>query len=357
MTIIQIINYRIGVWENTQKNHYLPESLLRLFTFYKDSIWQFSKSKLDIKRKNVAKSAYVRNLYKIDVDENDATDPLFFEKTTSQIEDHSIEIIKNISKNNYKITIDNKEILTLYMILLHTRTPAAKDEMSLQAEAFALPAFKAVLETQGKYSKEEIDLMINSSTIGLTNNGHVGYISGIIKEHFHYYKLKHWTFASCNNDTSFIIGDNPCILYVHPTNIHKGGLAQQGSFLYCPLRSDLAIFMGDYIELSCSHITLTKDEVRQLNIDMMSRSREYCYGQSDKQLFYLQKKASLESYSIKNKIKVTTHKTDKENEELLWQRIENATYLHNPIRQKIERQIMVDTEESFLSPKIIIPQL
>lgn len=340
------------------KHHYLPESLLRRFAFHKDSIWQFSKSKLEIKRRNVAKCAFVKHLYKIDVDENDGTtDPLFFEKTASQIEGRSIEIIKNISDKNYKLTIDDKEILTLYMILLHTRTPAAKDEMRLQAEAFTLPVFKAFVETQGKYSKDEIDLMVDSCTIGFTNNGHVGYIGEVIKEHFHDYKLKHWTFASCNNDTSFIIGDNPCILYAHPTNRYKGGLRQQGSFLYCPLRSDLAIFLGDYIDLDCSHITLTKDEVRQLNIDMMSRAKEYCYGISDKQLFYIQKKAYLEPYSIKDKIRVTTHKTDKENEELIWQRVENKIYLYEPIRHKIERQIMTDLEKPFFSHQVLIPQI
>lgn len=319
------------------KQHYIPQSLLKMFTFQSNSLWQFSKSTNKITQRNVKNAAYQKHFYNAEVEGEDV-DPLFFEKELCKIEDPAIEIIKKISKDNYKLSIGDKEILTLYLVLLELRTPAKRDEMSIMADKLLKPLFIKEMQREGKFDKQEADDVQNHFDIKLNNNGHLGNISVTMQELFQIYKNKHWTFSTCDKATSFIIADNPTILYAHPANLNKGGVIQEGSFKFFPLRSDLCLFMGDDIGAEYSFISLSKSEVKALNIDLMTHSKEYCYGKSDIQLDFITKKASLEAFSIEDKFKFTTLKTDKENEEILWGHLFYSIYLYEPIRQKINRE-------------------
>lgn len=338
------------------KHHYIPKSLLRMFTFQNDSLWQFSKSKNKTEQKNVNNIGYQMHLYKADVKDN-TIDPLFFEKEMCPIEDKAITIIKKISKDNYQLNADDREILTLYLVLLDLRTPAKKDEMSIMADKLITPLFIEEMKLKGKLDEGITDNFQNYFGIELDNNGHLGNILHCIPEFSKILFSKHWTFATCDQKTSFIISDNPSILYSHPTNIHKGGLIQEGSFKFFPLRSDLCLFMSDPTELFHSFICLSKSEVRSVNIDLMSHSKEFSYGKSDIQLNSITKKASLEPFSINDTYEITNLKTFKENEEILWGHLFYSKYINETIKQKIYKQIKNDTEKyysNFKSPPIVM---
>ena len=93
-----------------QKHHYLPKSLLRMFTFQNDSIWQFSKSKFKIEQKNIKNVAFVKDFYKAE----DVEDPLYFEKGVGKIEDAAISIIKSLSE---KTTIFHLKIRLCFLFI------------------------------------------------------------------------------------------------------------------------------------------------------------------------------------------------------------------------------------------------
>ena len=340
-----------------RKHHYLPKSLLKMFVFNNDSIWQFSKSKNKIEQKNVNNVAYVKDLYLVDILEGDSRDPLFFEKEICKIEDFAIELIKKISHNGYKLNIDDKELLSLYLFFLEMRTPAARKQMSIMADGFLKPLFIEYLKFKKEGNPKLIESINNFMDLELSNNGHIDNMVHMANEFISYYKQKHWIFVTCDKDTSFIIGDNPALLYMHPTNPSKGGIIQEGSFKYFPIRKDLALFMGDFIGLDCSWVKLSKNEVRQLNIDMITHSKEYSYAVSNEQLQSLMKKASLEPFSIKNTFKYHTLKTDKKNEEIIWGHNFYSLYLQPQIRLKLEKQKIIDVQKSLEVPTKIIPEV
>lgn len=340
-----------------RKHHYLPKSLLKMFVFSNDSIWQFSKSKNKIEQKNVNNVAYVKDLYLADIQEDDNKDPLFFEKEISKIENYAIELIKKISHNNYKLNISDKELLSLYLFFLEMRTPAARQQMSIMADGLLKPIFVEYLKHKKDVEQKLIEYIKNFMNLELDNNGHIGNMAYMAEEFISYYKQKHWTFATCDNDRSFIIGDNPALLYMHPTNLSKGGIIQEGSFKYFPIRKDLALFMGDFMDLDCSWIKLSKNEIRQLNIDMITHSREYSYAVSKEQLQYLIKKSSLEPFTIENTFKYQTLKTDKKNEEIIWGHNFYSLYLQPQIRLKLERQRNIDIQKSSEIQTKIIPEV
>lgn len=318
-----------------QKHHYIPKSLLRMFTFQNDSIWQFSKTKTKIEQKNIKNVAYVKNFYKAE----ETDDPLFFEREVGKIEDAAISIIKTLSDKYYKISQEEKEILAIYLTVLELRTPTARDSFSTMADILIRPLFLENLKHKKDTDPKMIEYVEKATKIELNTNGHLGNIGNLLKEEFFkYYLMKHWTFATCEKGTSFIIGDNPSILYSHPTNPMKNGIAQEGSFKYFPLRKDLAVFMDDPVNVSTSFVKLTKNEVRALNIDILSRSKEYCYGCSDKQLEYLSQKANLKSYALEDTYRCDTLKTNKPNEEILWLHNPDCVYLEPQIRLKLENQ-------------------
>lgn len=321
-----------------KNHHFIPQAQLRMFKLqeHANSILQYDKEKNEIKQKNIAKVACSKYFYK--VDDASATDPYFAEKFFSKIEDNSIEVIRqlsatdNISDVLRSITTEQFSYFLIFLVFQEFRTQCAKEsfetmcQMNLQ-ELFDIELSQTNPELYKNFKKENVKLHLNSE-------GHIGFMEDLVKKLCHdYLEQCLWCFVYCPKDSQFIMPDNPAILYSHPTNEHKGGFAQKGSYRFLPLSSNLGLFIGISNNRSQDNvIKLTKEETRLINIDLASNARRWFYGSSKTQMERIAKSMNKTPFKFSDKAKI-----EKINDDLLHFKVDTSIVLHQSIRNKLEK--------------------
>lgn len=181
-------------------------------------------------------------------------------------------------------------------------------------------------ELYKNFKKENVKLHLNPE-------GHIGFMRGLIKKLCHYYEEECvWCFAYCPKDSQFIISDNPCILYSHPTNKYKGGFKQKGSYRFLPLSNNLGVFIGISNNHSKDNIVkLTKEEIRLINIDLASNSRQWFYGSSQAQMERIAKSMDKAPFTLADKANIERIA------DLIHFKADPSIVLHQSIRNKLEK--------------------
>lgn len=322
---------------NPKNHHYIPQAQLRFFKLqnFENSIYQYDKLDNEIKQKNIAKVACSKYFYK--VSEKSANDPFYAEKFFSKIEDNGIEVIRQLSETKNpsnvlkNIDIFKNAYFQIFLAFQEFRTQFARESLELICEKNLQELFDIDLsqtnpELYKHFKKENLKLHLNPE-------GHIGLMGDLIKKLCHYYHEQCiWCFAYCPKDSQFIISDNPCILYSHPTNQYKGGFKQKGSYRFLPLSNNLGVFIG----ISDNHskdniIKLTKEEVRLINIDLASNARQWFYGSSQVQMERIAKSMNKTPFKLADKVKITKF------EDLIHFKADISTALHQSIRNKLEK--------------------
>lgn len=323
---------------NEPKNHhYIPQAQLRMFKLpnFENSILQYDKVTNKIEQKNISKVACNKYFYK--VSDKSANDPYFAEKFFSKIEDNGIEIVKQLSeaKNPLdvlkNIKLKKYVYFLMFLALQEVRTLCARESLEMICEKKLQELFDIDLseknpELHKNFKKENLKLHLNPE-------GHIGFMGDLIKQLCHYYHEQcMWCFAYCNKESQFIMPDNPAILYSHPTNIHKGGFAQKGSYRFLPLSNNLGLFIGisnNYFKENT--IKLTKEEVRLINIDLASNARQWFYGSSQAQMERIVKSMSKIPFRLSDKVKITKFN------DIIHFKADTSIVLHQSIRNKLEK--------------------
>ena len=320
-----------------KNHHYIPQAQLRLFKLqnFENSILQYDKLNNEIKQKNIAKVACSKYFYK--VSEKSANDPFYAEKNFSKIEDNGIEVIRQLSESENPskvwkdIKIDQYCYFQIFLAFQEFRTLSARENLEVICEKNLQEFCDIVLpqtnpELYKNFKKENIKLHLNPE-------GHIGFMGNLIEKLCNYYdKQCIWCFAYCPKESQFIISDNPIILYSHPTNKHKGGFKQKGSYRFLPLSNKLGLFIG----ISNNHskdniIKLTKEEIRLINIDLASNARQWFYGSSQAQLQRIAKTMNKASFTLSDKVEMENIG------DLIHFKADTSIVLHQSIRNKLEK--------------------
>lgn len=159
-----------------KRQHFVPQSYLKLFSNDDKNIWVYDKKAGTIRSQRILKTGFMRNYYSTGI--HDA--PLETSHVTS-LESDASQIIKKIQEGNI---INGKEwgVLLNYVSLQYLRTPKAEKRLR---EIFAL-FWKKIRELKVRYPKNnKIKELINSfPNKDLINNPDDSYFMENIEESF-----------------------------------------------------------------------------------------------------------------------------------------------------------------------------
>jgi len=277
-----------------KRHHYIPRFMLKSFTFESNSTWQYDKNKKankePISRKNIENSALERHLYHIEL-----------EKLLSKLETKIAPILLKI-QNKSRLTKEEKVVFCFFISILITRTLSSQNQVNKKFNNFTKPLIKKYLESNSTYSEEKLDKIINVLNIELTQSGQLQIMIEGAQHYAERFLLMDWIILTAPKGSSFIIGDNPFIIYPHPTNIFHSGIMQKGSYKFIPLHSEFSLIIADEIDYGneLKYLNISKKEIRSINSDILSHSESYAYGKSKEQLEKLIKISNLEPFDYEN---------------------------------------------------------
>lgn len=248
------------------------------------------------------------------------------EDFTADIDTHGIEVIREICKKERQLSDRERFDLACYIALQYIRTPRYREELDSMIDA-AAKAYekirplkeveitrewlleealkddnKKIIEKINELSDEEINSMkidIKDVKIGLSKSGHsksmMKNVPKLAKKVFDF----KWIFLKSPEKSSFISSDNPC--FVIPGNkFFSQGIGSHHALTIFPLSPELCICVDSDIKLKYEIFAiLTKEQVRQINKEIVKNSYEGVIARDKTHLESLTKRFDYKNYKKK----------------------------------------------------------
>lgn len=190
-----------------ERQHYVPQSLLRHFTYNKKKslIWAYDKSNDKQFSNNISKICAGRGFYDINIDGEE----LSIEKALSQIEGDAAKIIKNIIRHKTLNLLNEHTFDTLatFITLQFLRTKEYRQRYTHLIKI----SKQHFIDKFGDISGIE-DYFKSNNTPEFDEKLFCFSIMGKIDEFLPHFKNKNWLLFETNSSNPFYISDNPVTL-------------------------------------------------------------------------------------------------------------------------------------------------
>jgi hypothetical protein len=299
-----------------KRHHYLPQFYLDGFCRF-GRLWVFDKKKHEFREQTPINTAAQNGYYTVHLD--DGTKNMQIEKMLAAVEGQTKPIIDKLI-HKQKITAQDKEVLATFTALMQSRVPAFEKHISGFFEQIVTKAMKMMFSNEryteqviadfekkkGKkppYSaKEWKDAVLRGDiTVHATRTPSLHAMVTLFVPMTQMLTGMDWTFAYAPQQTSFVISDNPFILFpprsYDPKSPWPIGVMTPGAKKILPLAQNCCLIIGDP-GTRLDYVSLDTKWVQQLNRASVAYSHRFVIARDEALLRSVIKK--IDTYAARN---------------------------------------------------------
>lgn len=264
------------------KQHYIPQVYLRNFCDANEKVFLFDDSKKEIYNNMAINNVFFQKHFYTLIND-DGTRNYKLEKWFNNIESEVQPIFQKVI-GKQKITIEDKEKLSLFIALLQHRTPVSLEIQN----SFTKPALKWMLDMHIKNG--DFDDIIKKCPLGEEKG--LEYIQNLDislnkQAQWHMQIEQAATFANFymqmewkifyTTKGKFITTDNPVVIIPEAKNM---GIAIPGNLKIVPLSSQIILMIGDLGNMAV-HAAKIDDRKQIRHLNMLLFASKYRFAISD----------------------------------------------------------------------------
>ncbi len=313
-----------------RKHHYVPVFYQRNFTNENGLLWVYDRQRETYKELHPRVICFERDLYAVKP-ENKPRD--------MQVEQNILSVVDGLGfqgVRDFQTGRPNREAeraIAFFMAFQCTRVPTfsrdirvtyAKTIEELTRIAFAdVKRAKALMERYAQDTGEDLEVTPESMVESVQGKQfdivatETAFLTQMMKQATSLTEVLlrlDWEVLVAAEDTGFIICDCPVVV-VPPKGSNQVGFLVPGSAKYFPLSRDLCLRLGE-LGRERSHLEISKEDVRIVNLNIAANSERFIMGPSRVQLENVVSRGGCTKMETTPRVTIETAQSD-ENEALL----------------------------------------
>ena len=308
----------------SRRHHYLPKMYLRGFADESERVWVYNRQNNSYIHQGVMNTAVKRDFYTIRDPDGQKSDEI--EKVIADIESWTKPIIERFDTGDLTVGGDDRAVVSLFVVLLMTRTPAFDTSYRSYEEQAGRWRMKNMTSTvaaaeemlRGFEKATGIDMSDvtaqemyesirdDNYEVEIPRQNSIKAMMELALDGAEAVRRMNWGVTAAPKGTAYITCDSP-VTVVPPSflgNSQKYGMLTPGAWTFVPLSGKTMLHFRDFGGCTLA-IPGSRDFVRHVNLMVAANSEQFAIARDEPLLRSLVRRGGLNLWQQEPRLKFT----------------------------------------------------